>query len=84
MAKTLSGYCAVAGGFQNWVTVNRLLRFPGASIMLWKPRAVSFNLNWFEFACDTSDCQPDECPCLDSGDVDCDGRLALRCTLGTE
>ena len=72
------------GGFQNWVTVNRPLTVaPGASIMRFENRgAVSFNLNWFEFACDTSDCQPEpECPCLDSGDVDCDGQIGFSDAL---
>ena len=65
------------------MTVNRPLTVaPGASIMRRKPRAVAFNLNWFEFSCDTSDCQPKpECPCLDSGDVDCDGQIGFSDAL---
>ena len=72
------------GGYQNWVTVNRPLTVaPGTSIMRFENRgAVAFNLNWFEFSCDTSDCQPEpECPCLDSGDVDCDGQIGFSDAL---
>lgn len=72
------------GGYQNWVTVNRPLTVaPGTRIMRFENRgSVAFNLNWFEFSCDTFDCQPEpECPCLESGDLDCDGQVGFSDAL---
>ncbi|MAV54508.1 MAG: hypothetical protein CMJ28_00965, partial [Phycisphaerae bacterium] len=72
------------GGYQNWVTVSRPLTVsPGVQVMRFENRGTSeFNLNWFDFSCDTFDCQKKpECPCLTIGDLDCDGQVGFSDAL---
>ena len=73
-----------SGGYQSWVTISRPLAIsPGAQVMRFENRgSVSFNLNWFEFSCETQDCQTQpECPCLGIGDIDCDGQVGFSDVL---
>ena len=73
-----------SGGYQNWVTINRPVTIsPGVQVMRFENRgSVSFNLNWFEFSCETQDCQTEpECPCLGIGDIDCDGQVGFSDVL---
>ena len=72
------------GGYQSWVTVNRPLTIePGVRTMRFENRgSLAFNLNWFEFSCNTSECQTEpECPCLEIGDLDCDGQVGFSDAL---
>ena len=73
-----------SGGYQNWITINRPLAIaPGVCIMRFTNRgSVEFNLNWFEFSCETTGCRTEsECPCLGIGDLDCDGQVGFSDAL---